>query len=291
MLEELKCEVNGEKSDTAGEVEGGQAMPGILKKIDNSGRSSEGARYPVGTRTEAMARDDCKKGVATAHLNGAPYTNGGNGLVNGNSLDRSTASLSAMDHDHGISAAVSNLVGQLPPEIEHITAGYLPIGKLITRLVQETFNGLTEVIGSMSDMRVQSSNGQPPSNQANHHVNGNTAGNSSDNNTRKKMLMLNFAHEIRARFIKILVLWEWSRNVGGISKVIDLKVWLDNQMRIYDEVIFWMGNLKRMMDPAKMPNPDIRTALEVLKSGKASWLLDVRLSGYYPMSIPILTPM
>ena len=289
MLEELNCEVNGGKPDTAGEVKGGQAMPGILKKVDNSRKSSESTRYPVGSRTEVMAREDRKKSAGAAHLNGAAYINGGNGQVNGNNFDRSAASLSAIDNDHEISTAVSSVVGRLPPEIEHITAGYLPIGKLMTRLVQETFNGLTEVIDGMSDMRIQPSNGQALFNQVDHHINGNTAGNSSDNNTKKKMLILNFAHESRAKFIKILVLWEWSRNVGAISKVIDLKVWLDNQMRIYDEVIFWMGNLKRMMDPAKMPSPDIRTALNVLKSGKASWLSDVRFSRNVPSSYALIS--
>lgn len=164
------------------------------------------------------------------------------------------------------SVAIGDLMGQLPPEIEHITFGYLSFSDLTTRLVQETFNGLTECINEMSELQTAQGNGA-------------TAADPSQVNARKKLRLLNFAQERRAQFIKILVLSQWSRQAESVSRVIDMKVWLDNKRRLYDDACNWMGELKRILGPERMPNPDIKTALEVLSQGKAPGLPDL---GYIP---------
>lgn len=164
---------------------------------------------------------------------------------------------------------------EMPPEIEHITVGYQPLSKLVMRLSQETFNDLKEVIEAMADMSTSQT-----SDDHNHYkpINSSAAVNGNDDsplNIQKKMRLMNFVQERRAQFIKVLVLAQWSRQSQGVSKVIDLKVWLDKQRFLYDEAGYWLGDLRRSLDPAKMPNPDLRTALEVLSTGRTSWLPDV----------------
>ena len=113
----------------------------------------------------------------------------------------------------------------------------------------------------------------------------NGAGQQSQNDVQKKLTLLNFCQEKKAQFIKILVLSQWSRQAEAISKVIDMRVWLDGQRRLYDDACLWMGELKRIMVGVKMPNPDLDSALEPLSLGKASWLPDVsRLikNAYFP---------
>lgn len=170
-----------------------------------------------------------------------------------------------------------------PPEIEHITVGYQPLSKLITRLAQDTFNNLREVIDAMAEMSVSPTpNGHNPPKLLNSHV---TVNGDDENSTniQKKMRLMNFAQDRRAQFIKALVLTQWSRQSEDVSKVIDLKVWLDRQRYLYDEAWYWLGDLKRSLEPAKLPNPDLRTAVEVLSTGKASWLPKVSKPGivYY----------
>ncbi|KAI9788584.1 MAG: mediator complex subunit [Peltula sp. TS41687] len=174
---------------------------------------------------------------------------------------------------------------EMPPEVEHITAGYQPLSKLVMRLSQETFNDLREVIEALSDMPTS----QTPNGHNHYKQITNSATSNGDDETptniQKKMRLMNFVQERRAQFIKVLVLAQWSRQSQDVSKVIDLKVWLDKQRLLYDEAGLWLGDLKRSLDPAKMPNPDLRTALEVLSTGKVSWLSDL---GYIPP--PSLTP-
>ncbi|KAI9832820.1 MAG: mediator complex subunit [Phylliscum demangeonii] len=173
-----------------------------------------------------------------------------------------------------------------PPPMDHVSVGYQPLSKLITRLVQDTFNELTEVIEAMSQMPTSDSwNGHTRSHyQANH----STASDGEDDtpaNVDKKMRLMNFAQQRRAQFIKILVLAQWSRHSDDVSRVIDLKVWMDKQLGLYDELSFWLVDLKRALGPAKQPNPDLNTALEVLSTGKVAGFPDL---GYIPP--PPLTP-
>ncbi|KAL8677920.1 MAG: hypothetical protein Q9186_005702 [Xanthomendoza sp. 1 TL-2023] len=164
------------------------------------------------------------------------------------------------------STSIGDSSRQLPPEILHIAEGYLPLSNLIARIVQDTFNGMTEVVHRMSELQMSQVNGSAP---ANH----------SQANVQKKSSLLNFAQDRRAKFIKILVLSQWSRQAESISKVIDLKIWLSNQAKLYDDACNWMGWLKRFMAQERMPNPDLQSALEALSLGKVSRLPDL---GYLP---------
>src|SRR5947208_17018025 len=83
----------------------------------------------------------------------------------------------------------------------------------------------------------------------NNHANSNGA-NSSPVNIQKKMKLLSFAKHRREQFIKVLVLTQWSRQAVDVGKVIDLKVWLDGQARLYNDAGYWLGELKRNLSAA-----------------------------------------
>ena len=165
---------------------------------------------------------------------------------------------------------------ELPPEILHITAGYQPLSRLIVRLAQDTFRNLTEVIGSMADMPMQQQTPQANSNHISNHLSTNGIHGRASNSIAKRQLLLDFGQERRAQFIKLLVLSQWSQKAAEVSKVIDLKVWLDTQRYLYNDAGTWLGEMKRNLAPARVPNPDLKTSLEVLSTGNASWLPDVR---------------
>ncbi|KAL8799758.1 MAG: hypothetical protein Q9182_005664 [Xanthomendoza sp. 2 TL-2023] len=186
--------------------------------------------------------------------------NGAHGVVLGNQTNGDNVGFEAALTK--CSTSVGDSSRQLPPEILHIAEGYLPLSNLIARVVQETFNGLTEVIHGLSELQIPQVNGPAP---ANH----------SQANVQKKLSLLSFAQDRRAKFIKILVLSQWSRQAKSISKVIDLKIWLSNQAKLYDDACNWMGWLKRFMAQERMPNPDLQTALEALSLGKVSGLPDL----------------
>lgn len=176
---------------------------------------------------------------------------------------------------------IRDRLNQLPPEIAHITQGYMPLATLLTRMAQKTHNDLTNKILEMAQMPVPAST-----------VNGNASHTSSvdDNsadNVNKKHRLLEFAQNTHADWAKAFVITSWSRHSEDVSKVIDLKVHLDQQRALYDNAIGSMAEVKRSLGHARVPNPDLKTAVQVLSTGKAPWMPEVR-SGFW-LSSKLLT--
>ena len=248
-------------------------MPGVLIEPQDNTKRSKTSNPAVNGRFEDMAHYDPPKALPEALSNGKQLTNGDHELPNGvyPKGDPTAMAQDQIPPTNGIESLVS---GQLPPEIEHITFGYLPLSSLIKRLAQETFNGLNEVINDMSEQAsAQPSNHSISSTRI--QVNGVSAEDASQRNIQKKLRMLDFAQQRRQQFIKTLVLSQWSRQAEQVGKCIDLKVWLDGQRRVYNDAVAWIGELKRVVEPTKLPNPDLQTALEALSLGRASWLSDL----------------
>ena len=252
-------------------------MPGILKSLEHSNGVPRLGKMAVEARPEYSMNEGTKDAERDGSDTAAAYTNGYHGAPNGIHVNGMTSN--ALDVESKPSSEMADMISQLPPEIEHITLGYLSLSTLIVRLVQETFNDLTDVINDMSDMQVSQASQHMPFHNVKSQINGHGAGN-TQGNVEKKLRMLEFAQNRRAQFIKILVLSQWSRQVEEVSKVIDTKIWLDGQKALFDSAVSWMGQLKRQLAHVKMPSPDIKTALEALSVGNASWLPDL---GYIPL--------
>lgn len=251
------------------------AMPGVLKALEEILSDSNRSEALAGSKSGSMSVEGLKNGKEETRGNGVFYTNGHSELE-GNHVQAPSAD--ATDPNAVAIPGIGSLqVGQLPPEIEHITFGYLPLSRIITRLAQDTFNSLNDVINDMADLVVSQPSPNVPASYLNTHVNGNGVDDKLEANVRKKERLFDFAKDRRAQFIKILVLLDWSRQMDAISKVIDLKVWLDGQRKIYEDATLWMGELRRLLGPLRLSNPDLKTALAVLSLGKAPWLPDVRV--------------
>jgi mediator of RNA polymerase II transcription subunit 14 len=235
------------------------AMPGILR-MEN---------VPNGVNSNhAMAGDQVQRapmsnGVHDA-VNGKP-TSGAVGSGDSTPLRNSTM---APAGDFAIPESAMSTMRETAPDIPHIVEGYQPLSKLISRLVQESFRGLMDVIDAMADMPT-------PQQQGNGFNSHSLSKQDAALNAQKKMKLLNWAQQKHAQFIKVLVLAQWSRRSAEVGRMIDLKVWIDSQLSRSGEATMWMGELKRSLVPVKIPNPDLKTALEVLSTGKASWLPDV----------------
>lgn len=198
--------------------------------------------------------------------------NGADGCTETATMNGSTAKLAV----NGTStAAVSPTMDQYsepPPKITHIgPEAYHPLAKLLARIAQECYNGLEDTLHKMSGMSLnQQSNGAM--------TNGVATQDDPEVNKRKKLLLLKFAQENRAKFIKLLVLTEWGqKSAADIGKVIDLYSWAKEQAAHMDFVDEQVNQIKILSAYARENNPDIRTALEVLSTGKASWIPTVRI--------------
>ncbi|KAK7432581.1 mediator complex subunit [Neonectria magnoliae] len=169
------------------------------------------------------------------------------------------------------STEISTRMNDLPGEIIHITQGFIPISLLLTRLAQTTHNSLQDKIADLVKMPI-------PANALNGNslLPANIPDDSSNENLRKKSSILNFTQDMHAKWVKALVITEWSRKSEMVSKLIDLKFHIDQQRILFDAALDNIVNVKRDLTFARMPSPDLKTALQVLSTGKAHWMPDLQ---------------
>ncbi|KAF2211913.1 hypothetical protein CERZMDRAFT_112212 [Cercospora zeae-maydis SCOH1-5] len=180
--------------------------------------------------------------------NGLPAQNEPLPTINGHSDDASTA--------------ISRL--PTPPPLDQswrTSASNRPFGALLARQAQLCFGELGATLDKMNEMpapQLAAANGALTP----------TVDPSQESAARKRVLMT-FAQDHRDRFIKALILSDWARNEDETAKLVDLKNWLLTQMAAQDNAMHFIGITKHDVSRAKMPNPNIEGAMELLASGKA----------------------
>lgn len=232
-------------------------MPGVLKRTHDEADPTEAASIQDGERPS--------KRQATGMPNGELPPNG-YGLVNGGShhndaplpADLISSTIQEFEKNGG------------PPELFHITQGFIPLSTMAGRVAQETHNTMEELIAELAD-----SSSLKVAHEKDRNGNDMPTRASAEANVAKKNKLWDFAQLWRAKFIKLYVLSQWSRNAEAISKIIDINFFLMQQRGSYREAVNWMGELKRILMPEKLPAPNLKTAIEVLSTGKAAWISDV----------------
>jgi mediator of RNA polymerase II transcription subunit 14 len=255
-----------------------ETMPGVIMED----RSRNGAHtnhdrdpMPNGTNgttpTPETVFDKSKfRGEPQPGLKQSQFTNGTNGTMQESQTQSQSQSQSETLVVEPLPTDMAERLKQLPPELFHITEGFEPLSRLLSRLAQVTHNRLSAKIMELASMPIPSSavNGN-----GTHYSNG-TDDNSADN-VRKKVNLLKFAEATHADWTKALVITHWSRVSKDVSKLIDMKVHIENQKALYNAAFFELMEVKRGLINARVPNPDLRTAVEVLSTGKASWMPNV----------------
>ena len=189
-------------------------------------------------------------------------------------------------------APVGQGMSDLPDEIIHITQGFVPLSLLLSRLAQTTHNALQEKVAELAKMPLPASTAANGANGANiNGANGAPSCSSSGpddtsmDNMRKKGTLTHFAQDMHGKWLKALVITEWSRKSHLVSKLIDLKFHIDQQRILYNNALDNIVNVKRDLTFARMPSPDLKTALQILSTGTAPWMPDLQY-----IEPPPLTP-
>lgn len=249
-------------------------MPGLVK-MENRGANGTTPPPITGKRTaqEAFGQKDAKSdGLRKNQSNAMP-----NGDVSSPQQNGPVA--------NGAPAVQSQQpsVPDSPSELPHITQGYRSFGQLICRTSQLALEEFGRTVNKINTQRGPGPR-PPPAlpNGINSHglVNGAPSGSSE---ARKELL--DYYNTTRERFIKLTVLADWANKVDDVGKMIDLNAANEAKFRAYDDAKFRIADLHRRMHFFKQKQPDLKTALEVLGTGKASWMPDL---GCLPK--PPLTP-
>ena len=170
-----------------------------------------------------------------------------------------------------LSASNPLRMNDLPDEIQHITTDIMPLSLLLTRLAQISHNHIQELISELATRPIAANaiNGGSPDYRST------TAEDTSPDSLEKKRMILNFIQDLHAKWVKALVITEWSRKAELVGKLIDLKAHIEQQLYHYTAVLWEMANVKRDLVFARLPSPDLKTALEVFSSGEVSWMPEV----------------
>jgi len=260
-------------------------MPGRLV----ASMSSLGAHGANGTGSTANGKNAITNGTITGPSQSAS-SNSQSHTVNGDHAPN----LSTLRNGNGHSAHLTNgamdidgpsqgpnlssALSDLPPELLHITDGYMPLSTLLSRVTQQSYLDFADLLDRTSIIPVQAQN-QSLVNGASSA--GPPVGVFAKNNDTKKLEWLNWINSNREKFIKLSVIWNWTKQNGdSIKTLIDLMMWSNAQHEAYREGAAFFGHLKRNLYGFRLRNPDIPTALEALATGKVDKFPDVRV---YPI--------
>ncbi|EFW99481.1 RNA polymerase 2 holoenzyme mediator complex component [Grosmannia clavigera kw1407] len=159
-------------------------------------------------------------------------------------------------------------MNDLPGAIQHVTDNFVPLGFLIGRLAQKTHNNLQDMIRELAR--------KPVAGMVTNGVDAAGPEDGSVENVEKKKRLLEFARSEHANWVKALVITEWSKKATQISKLIDLENHMfEEELVKYEQAVFTMLNLKRNLNAARVPSPDLKTALQVLSQGNGPWMPDL----------------
>ncbi|TGZ84846.1 MED14-domain-containing protein [Ascodesmis nigricans] len=145
------------------------------------------------------------------------------------------------------------------PPIPKITHNFVPLRMLIGRTAQDAWNKFQEVLDMLYNPSILE--------------------------LEKKKRTVEYCQTYRKNFIKLLVLSKWAENADRVSDAIDLKAFLDQQFMHFDGITNGLMATKAAMARARIPNPDLTTAMEVLSTGRPQV---AAMKAYVPP--PPLTP-
>ena len=158
----------------------------------------------------------------------------------------------------------SNSFTQLPPELQHITAGFHGVAQLSNRLSQECYNSLDNLLVQLS--------GFPSDHQPNGISPSVNDARASSRDAQMRMEWLTWAHAQRQRFMQLQTIFNWSQRAPDVSRLIDIVSWARKQEESFNLVELTFGNVKRGASVARDPCPDLDAAFEVLRRDR-----DIRL--------------
>ncbi|KAI1993361.1 mediator complex subunit [Ophidiomyces ophidiicola] len=152
----------------------------------------------------------------------------------------------------------------LPPELAHITIGFFPFSQLISRVTQQTWNTLNELLVDLGSAHATQDNAPAQLALAKNTMGGRGRADQAAEDTLKKIRILDFAQSRRAEFIKLLVLSQWGRQASEVSRLIDIHAFVRHRYTSYAIALQRIGDMKHDLVGAQFANPDLEIALDVL---------------------------
>jgi mediator of RNA polymerase II transcription subunit 14 len=237
-----------------------------------------GAQQPLPNGIPVKPRVEQNGGrIGGSPINATPRANGqlenSHGFIN-------RVEVAQDGKQNGTSTPLVDRLDGLPIEIRQLTEHFRPFHRLANRVVQQTWNSFSDLLDQLSEITAAPNAPALSTSYLKSLTNGAGSGDQSPGNLEKKDSLLKFQQDQRAQYIKLLVLHDWFKKSRGIDQTIEMSMWMHDQRIHFTQAADFIGNMKRELALWQVPNPDLRTAIEILSNGKVSSLSDL---GYVPL--------
>lgn len=196
------------------------------------------------------------------------YGDKGKGVYSGMTTHDSPMAVDSEPQSGALPGVNYSAMDEIPEEIEHISADILPLNLILSRLAQYSHAKLQDTILALA--------AKPLPQQANGNGHYQSAGeDSSQESLDKKALLISTIQDLHTRWVKALVIANWSKKADGVSRLIDIRTHLASKLDEFTRLFFAMIHNKQELRWAKLPSPDIKTAWRVLCAGEVSYMPEV----------------
>ncbi|ESK91030.1 hypothetical protein Moror_16335 [Moniliophthora roreri MCA 2997] len=128
---------------------------------------------------------------------------------------------------------------ELERELPIVLDGQVPLGELLSRVMQTVFAELSEMAETLP--------------------------NSSD--TARKRMLADWVVKTKKQIVKLYAIAKWSRDADTVQKCMNITAFLMDQNRQFEDAIVGLNYARESLDPARLRNHDLLTSLDVLTTG------------------------
>ncbi|KDR75325.1 hypothetical protein GALMADRAFT_249364 [Galerina marginata CBS 339.88] len=150
-------------------------------------------------------------------------------------------STSKSAHMNGISldGFLDPTLEELERELPVVYNDQIPLGDLLSRVVQSIYAELSELAETMPNM----------------------------SDTARKRTLADWVVKTKKQVVKLYAVAKWSRDADTIQKSMNITAFLMNQNQQFEDTIRGLTFGKESLDPARLRNHDLLTSLDVLTTG------------------------
>ncbi|KZT67209.1 MED14-domain-containing protein [Daedalea quercina L-15889] len=130
-------------------------------------------------------------------------------------------------------------VEELERELPVVYDGQVPLGELVSRVVQAIYAELSELAETLPNM----------------------------SDAARKRTLADWVVKTKKQVVKLYAIVKWSRDAGVVQKAMNITAFLMDQNRQFEEAIHGLKYAKESLDPARLRNHDLLTSLDVLTTG------------------------
>ncbi|KAF8447165.1 mediator complex subunit MED14-domain-containing protein [Boletus edulis BED1] len=128
---------------------------------------------------------------------------------------------------------------QLEMELPVVLDGQVPLGELLSRVMQAIYAELSELAETLPNM----------------------------SDAARKRTIADWVVKTKKQVVKLYAVMKWARDAETVQKCMNITAFLMNQHQQFESVISGLAYSRESLDPARLRNHDLLTSLDVLTSG------------------------